>query len=80
VTAVRPPQALDPALMEKVRDLVKNDGYLDDSVRVDVAIARGDNLNQTPSLVVTYKGKRQVLAPVPPYGLLKSYLDELLTK
>ena len=73
-------QVLAPAEMEKVRDMVKNDGHLDDSVAADVAIAREANLNQTPSLVVTYKGKRQVLAPVPEYGLLKSYLDELLAK
>lgn len=69
-----------PDMMEKIRDLVHNDGQLDETVISDVALAREDNLNQTPSLVVTYKGKRQVIAPVPPYSLLKSYLDELLTK
>ena len=45
-----------------------------------VALAQQDHLNQTPAMVVTYRGKRQVIAPVPPYSLLKSYLDELLTK
>ena len=73
-------QVLSADEMEKVRDLVKNDGHLDDTVASDVAIGRQDNLNQTPSLVVTYKGKRQLIAPIPPYNLLKSYLDELLTK
>ena len=34
----------------------------------------------TPTMVVVYKGKRQMLAPVPQYELLKSYFDELLTK
>jgi hypothetical protein len=66
--------------MDQVRALVNNDGHLDDTVNADLAIVHQDNLNQTPTLVVTYKGKRQVLAPVPPYSLLKSYLDELLTK
>jgi protein-disulfide isomerase len=73
-------QVLAADLMEKVRELVRSDAHLDDGVISDVAIARQDNLNQTPSLVVTYKGTRQVVAPVPPYSLLKSYLDELLTK
>jgi protein-disulfide isomerase len=73
-------QVLPPDQMERVRELVRSDAHLDDGVAVDLGIARQDNLNQTPTLVVTYKGKRQVLAPVPPYSLLKSYLDELLTK
>jgi hypothetical protein len=29
---------------------------------------------------VVYKGKRQLLAPIPPPELLKSYFDELLAK
>ena len=73
-------QVLPPDAMEKVRTLVTHDGHLEDTVAEDLAIARQDILNQTPSLVVTYKGKRQVVAPVPPYSLLKNYLDELLTK
>jgi protein-disulfide isomerase len=73
-------QVLSSAQMDQVRALVNNDGHLDDTVNADLAIVHQDNLNQTPTLVVTYKGKRQVLAPVPPYSLLKSYLDELLTK
>jgi protein-disulfide isomerase len=73
-------QVVSPDVMEKIRDQVKNDERLDATMIGDMAIARQDNLTMTPSLVVTYKGKRQVLAPVPPYNLLKSYLDELLTK
>ena len=66
--------------MDKVRNLVQNDTHLDDSVAADMAIGRQDQLNQTPTLVVVYKGKRQLLAPIPPPELLKSYFDELLTK
>src|SRR5450759_5281075 len=73
-------QVLPRDVMEKVRDLVQNDGRLDDSVAADVAIGRQDQLNQTPSMVVVYKGRRQLLAPIPPPELLKSYFDELLTK
>jgi protein-disulfide isomerase len=73
-------QVLPPGVMEKVRNLVRNDAHLDDSVVTDVSIGRLEQLNQTPSMVVAYKGKRQLLAPIPRYELLKSYLDELLTK
>jgi protein-disulfide isomerase len=73
-------QVLSADQMERVRDLVRSDAHLDDGVEGDVAIARQNSLNQTPSLIVTYKGKHQVVAPIPPYSLLKSYLDELLTK
>jgi hypothetical protein len=31
-------------------------------------------------MLVIYKGKSQMLAPIPPPELLKSYFDELLTK
>ena len=49
-------------------------------VAADMAIGRQDQLTQTPTMVVVYKGKRQLLAPIPPPELLKSYFDELLTK
>ena len=71
---------LPPGIMDKVRDLVQNDAHLDDSVTTDTAMGRQDQLNQTPTMVVVYKGKRQLLAPIPPPELLKSYFDELLTK
>jgi protein-disulfide isomerase len=71
---------LPPGVMDKVRNLVQNDAHLDDSVAADVAIGRQDQLTQTPTMVVVYKGKRQLLAPIPPPELLKSYFDELLAK
>lgn len=73
-------QVLPPDVMNKVRDMVQNDQHLDDTVTADIAAGMQDQINQTPTLVVVYKGKRQLLAPVPPYELLKSYFDELLTK
>jgi protein-disulfide isomerase len=73
-------QVVDAATMNKIRDLVRNDGHLDDTVVADLAIASRENLTRTPSMVVTHKGKRQVLSPIPPYNLLKSYLDDLLAK
>ena len=73
-------QVLPPGVMDKVRTMVQSDAHLDDTIAGDVAIGRQDQLNQTPTMVVVYKGKRQLLAPIPPPELLKSYFDELLTK
>ena len=73
-------QVLPPAVMDKVRNLVANDAHLDDTVSADVAAGREARLTMTPTMIVTYKGKSQMLAPVPQYELLKSYLDELLAK
>jgi len=73
-------QVLPPKVMDRVRELVQNDSHLDDTVAADMAAGRQAGLNQTPSMLVVYKGKSQMLAPIPPPELLKSYFDELLTK
>ncbi len=71
---------LPPAVLEKVRQMVATDPRLDDSIEADLAAGRRDNLNQTPTIVVVHGGKRQALPGVPPFQLLKSYLDGLLTR
>jgi len=73
-------QVLPPDVMDKVRNLVVNDPHLDDTVSADVAAGQQVRLTMTPTMIVTYKGKSQMLAPVPQYELLKSYLDELLAR
>ena len=73
-------QVLPTDVMDKVRAMVQGDAHLDITVTDDVAVGRQDQLNQTPTIVVVYKGKRQLLAPIPQPELLKSYFDELLTK
>jgi protein-disulfide isomerase len=69
---------LPPAAMQKVRQMVQNDKTLDALADADVALGQKEQINQTPSMVVVAKGKRQVIVPVPSYPLLKSYLDDLL--
>jgi protein-disulfide isomerase len=73
-------QVLPAAVMQQVRQLVDSDTRLEETVNADMAAARQIPLTMTPTLVVTYKGKSQVLAPVPQYELLKSYMDELLSR
>jgi protein-disulfide isomerase len=71
-------QVLPPGLMEKVREKVMNDSTLDNTVAADLAMVSKDHINQTPSLVIESKGKRETLAPPPAFGVLKDYLDQLL--
>ena len=70
--------ALPPAEMARVRDLVRNSSDLDASIDADIAMARRDEVRMTPTMIVVANGERHSLAPVPPYPLLKSYLDELI--
>jgi protein-disulfide isomerase len=74
-------KVLSPADMQKVRDLVKNDAHLDDSVTKDVALGQNDiHLQVTPTLVIiTNKDqKKDVIGGGMPYGILKSYLNKKL--
>jgi protein-disulfide isomerase len=73
-------KVLPPGEMQKVRDLVKNDMHLDDTVTADVAMGNSDHLTQTPTMEVVYKGSRQQIGGPVPYNILKSYLDQLLAK
>jgi protein-disulfide isomerase len=68
-----------PADMEKVRALVKNDTHLDDITVADEAMANNlDHLNQTPTIVIVAKGKREVISGGMPYAILKQYLQQKL--
>jgi protein-disulfide isomerase len=76
-------QVLPPGLMQRVRERVMNDATLDHSIldrtiAADLEMAGKDHINQTPSLVIESKGKRENLSPPPSFGVLKNYLDQLL--
>ena len=72
-------KVLSPADMEKVRNLVKTDTHLDDSVVADEAMANNqDHLTETPTLVIIAKGKREVIGGGMPYAILKQYLNQKL--
>lgn len=73
-------KVLSPADMKKVREMAKNDPRLDDTVAADVAAGNKDNLNQTPTIVIVSKGKRDVIPGAVPFAVLKSYLDKKLSK
>jgi protein-disulfide isomerase len=71
-------KVLSPAEMDKVRAMVKSDATLDDSVARDQAMASQDHLQETPTIVIVYKGKRETIGGSPPYPILKAYLEKKL--
>lgn len=72
-------KVLSPAEMAKVRALVKNDAKLDESVDRDIEMGTDrDHITGTPTIVIVYKGKREVINSSVPYPILKSYLNSKL--
>jgi protein-disulfide isomerase len=71
-------RVLSPAEMEQVRSGVRDSREIDAAIDADIEMARRDDVRETPTLVVVANGRRRTLAPVPPYALLKTYLDEQL--
>lgn len=64
--------------MRNVRARVANDVDLDDTVTEDQAVARRDQLNFVPAVVLVAKGERRVLGHIASFGELKTELDLLL--
>lgn len=73
-------KVLSQAEMQKVREMVKSDTHLDDTVTADVAMGNRDGLNETPTMIFVTKGKRQKVSGQLPVKVLESYLDQLLAK
>jgi protein-disulfide isomerase len=73
-------RVVPPAEMQKIREMVKSDSHLDDTVAADVAQGNRDHLTETPFLVIVMHGTRTTIGGSLPYGVLKAYLDEKLAK
>ncbi len=76
-------KVIPPGAMQKVRELVKTDPRIDDSLKADYQMAMNlDHVNGTPTVVVVSKGKREVVGSVTslPLSVWKSYLDKKLSE
>jgi protein-disulfide isomerase len=71
-------KVLTPGVMQKVRARVAHPAGLDKTVNDDVERGVSDRLDQTPTMIIVARGKRQKVAPIPAYNFLKSYLDQVL--
>lgn len=68
-----------PADQAKVRALSRDASVLQE-IDAEYQEALNAGLNQTPSLILTVRGKTYNLPPAPDYRLLKSMIDEFITK
>lgn len=69
--------ALSPAEIAKVRKLVKG-GQLDTEIESDISRGKTFAVNQTPTMIVTYRGQTYPIVSVVTYDLLHQFLDQLL--
>ena len=70
---------LTPAEMVKVRQYVKN-GQLDAVIDKDVALGRNQQVQRTPTILITHKGETFPIEGVLSYPILKQFLEEQLRK
>ena len=70
---------LTPAEASKVRALVK-DAAIASEVQRDTELGVKANLQQTPTMIVTYRLRQYPLTGSVSYDLLRRFLDELLAK
>jgi protein-disulfide isomerase len=70
---------LNPAEVQKVRALAKTPEIAAEVER-DVQKGRAANLQQTPTMIITHKGKTYPVAGSVSFPILRRFLDDLLTK
>jgi protein-disulfide isomerase len=72
-------KVLPPGEMQQVRQLVKDDPRLEETVKKDVAQGQLDNLTETPMIEISTRGgKREKIVGLAsmPYSVLKAYLQQ----
>jgi protein-disulfide isomerase len=71
--------ALNAAEVQKVRALAKSPEVAAEVER-DVQKGRAANIQQTPTMIISHKGKTYPVAGSVSFAILRRFLDELLTK
>jgi protein-disulfide isomerase len=70
---------LTPVELSKVRLLAK-DPKITAEMEGDIALAQKIHVSQTPTMVITHKGRSSPVSGYVNYAFLRSYLDDLLGK
>jgi protein-disulfide isomerase len=70
---------LSPAEMQKVRTLIK-DPAMSTEADQDRALGVKANVTQTPTMVITHKGRAYPVTGAVNYEILRKFLDDLLSK
>ena len=71
--------ALSPADMQKVKGFMKEPST-EAAIEADVALGKENRIQQTPTMVITKGIRRFPVAGNVNYGVLKRFIDDLLTK
>ena len=71
-------RGLPSADMGRLREALQHREEIEAAIDADIEMAQRDDVRVTPTMVVVANGKRRTVAPVPPYAVLKTYLDEEL--
>jgi protein-disulfide isomerase len=69
--------ALSPAKMKQVQALAQT-SVVRDAVQADVTHGRQLGIDETPTMYITYRGRRTPIVGVVSYPILRRYLDALL--
>src|SRR5579864_4386609 len=70
---------LTPAELTKVRALAK-DPKIAAEVEGDIELGQKIHVSQTPTMVITHKGRSSPVSGYVNYSILRTYLDDLLSK
>jgi protein-disulfide isomerase len=70
-------KVLTPEQLKQVEELARTK-EVQDAVAQDVHLGQQLNVRQTPTMFVTYRGKRTPIVGVVQYSILRGYLDALL--
>ncbi len=71
--------ALSPADLKKVRELSKQSA-IEEEISYEIGLGRNADVNQTPTLVISHKGKKYPIKGVNTYSVLRKFIDDLLKK
>ena len=70
---------LSPAEAKQVRAFAKSPDVLGEIDR-DVQAGQGNQIQQTPTMIVTHRGKTYPISGVVNYSILRRFIDQLLTQ
>jgi protein-disulfide isomerase len=70
---------LSPAEAKRVRQLAK-DPQITASVERDIQLGQTAGVQQTPTMVIAYKGQRYPISGAVSYDLLRRFVDQLLSR
>jgi protein-disulfide isomerase len=70
---------LSAADMKKVRELAKQPA-IEEEINYEIGLGRNANVDQTPTMIISHKGKKYPIKGTVTYSILRKFIDDLLKK